>query len=268
VEFWNTSVASYLALDLGALHPSTRDYPNFKLGKQFNLPNDEKWVVRIFVTDETSPQWWNWSEKFVSESNSHPIFIRQYREPRKTYAPKTKGQPLKAVYKLTLTAAGTKYIQGSTPALTFDNTGTGGTGAAGHAIVNQDGTIADLVLDNGGDGYNTAPTFTVAAPQAGGITATGTAAIQPATAVLVVEEAQPFPPDSEFFGLFLNVVRVYKTLPGPPLLTKSLGQRNLTPEKYRRLIRTDETNQEVAADYTFPGSPATKHRSSSHSRPS
>jgi hypothetical protein len=39
---------------------------------------------------------------------------------------------------------------------------------------------------------------------------------------------------------------------GSPLTTKTLGQSNLTPEKYRRLVRRVETDQPVGADYTFP----------------
>src|SRR5260370_37030759 len=34
--------------------------------------------------------------------------------------------------------------------------------------------------------------------------------------------------------------------------TQSIGQQNLIPAKYRRLIRTVETNQPVGADYAFP----------------
>jgi hypothetical protein len=222
IEFWNTSVSSYVPLDQGAPHPDTRDRAGFKLGKQFNLPNDEKFVVRVWVTDETSPTWWDWSEKFLAESASHPIFIRQSREPRNTYAPKTKSQPLKSVYKLSLTNAGTGYTPDTQPALAFS--GGAGSGAAGHAVVNKDGTIAELVLDSGGDNYTSAPTFTVAASPSGGTTATGTAYIQPTTAVLVAEEAQPFPADSEFFGLYLQVVRVYQTLPGPVLSEKEYDQ--------------------------------------------
>ncbi len=34
IEFWNTEIASYVALDIGAPHPNTRQYPNFTLGSQ------------------------------------------------------------------------------------------------------------------------------------------------------------------------------------------------------------------------------------------
>lgn len=39
---------------------------------------------------------------------------------------------------------------------------------------------------------------------------------------------------------------------GETFTTESIGQKNLIPEKYRRLIRTVETDQPVDIDYTFP----------------
>lgn len=53
-------------------------------------------------------------------------------------------------------------------------------------------------------------------------------------------------------ALFIGVERVYETLPGVPVITKTIGAANLIPEKYRRLVRDIETNQPVSADYVFP----------------
>lgn len=62
------------------------------------------------------------------------------------------------------------------------------------------------------------------------------------TAYLLREIASPktFPFAYRYFGL------------GETFTTQTLGQPNLTPEKYRRLVRTVETDQPVAADYQFP----------------
>lgn len=212
IEFWSSEPTAYQPLDLGAAHPNTRDFAGYKLGKQFNLPNDNRFVVRIWVTDATGPQWFDYAIRYLGESAAHPIFVRNYRKPRNTYTPRTKGQPLTSVYKLSLNDPGSGYIVGSFPALTFS--GGAGSGAAGHAVVNPDGTIAEFVLDSGGTGYTSSPTFTVEAPPSG-TTATGTAVIQPATALLTTEQADEYPDDSEFRGLYLNVTRVYETLPGP-----------------------------------------------------
>ena len=59
LEFWNTELASYIPLDVGAPHPVQRLYPGFRLGKQAPVQGDEKWVLRTWVSDETSPDWFN-----------------------------------------------------------------------------------------------------------------------------------------------------------------------------------------------------------------
>jgi uncharacterized membrane protein YgcG len=43
-----------------------------------------------------------------------------------------------------------------------------------------------------------------------------------------------------------------RALPGNPLTTKKIGTPNPIPERYRGLVRDQETNQSVSADYTFP----------------
>lgn len=223
VIYINTESTSYQAIDLGTPHENTRDYPGFTLGLQQAVPGNEKWIKRVYTTPETNPDWWNYELKFAAEANAFPTFIRQYREDKKTYTTKTKAQPLTSVYKLVLTLAGTGYTPGTFPAVTF--TGGAGSGASGHAIVNLDGTISDLVIDDGGTGYTSAPTATVDDPPIG-ITATGTAFIQPTSAILVAEHAELFPEDSEFFGLYFNVTRVYETMPGPTLTSTKLDEKD------------------------------------------
>ncbi len=246
VQYVNTEQTYYQPLDLGSPHPNTRDYPGFTLGIQQAVDGNEKWIKQIYVSPETNPDWFNYELKFAAEANAFPTFIRQYREDRKTYAPKTKLQPLTAVYKIVLTAEGSGYTPGTLPALTFS--GGGGTGAVGHAIVNPDGTLADLVLDDGGTGYTSAPTISVDAPPSG-TTATGTAYIQPTSAVLVAEHAEKFPQDSEFFGLCLNVTRVYDTLPGPTLTTTKLDEKDgvvVDVSTTRKLCMDIVTGEDIA----------------------
>ena len=122
LEFWNTEVASYVPLDIGAPHPNTRQYPGFRLGRQAPLQGDQKWILRTWVTDETSPDWFNYALKYSAEDNAYPIAIRTYRERRETYAPRTKGEPLGALYKLVLDddTKGSGYPVGVLPKLVFD----------------------------------------------------------------------------------------------------------------------------------------------------
>lgn len=222
IEFWNTELASYIPLDVGAPHPNSRQYPNFRLGNQRPVQGDEKWVIRTWVTDETSPDWFNYSLKFAGEDNAFPIFIRTYREPRETYTPRTKAQPLKTLYKLVLTETGSGYANGAFPSITFADSVVEPTSIAiAHAVVAPDGSITEAVLDFGGEGYEADLEFTVASP-INGSPAQGIAYVQPQPAILINEQTILFPEDSPFYAKYLQVVRVYETLPGPTFTTTKI----------------------------------------------
>src|SRR6185503_11050591 len=208
LEFWNTELASYIPLDVGAPHPVQRLYPGFRLGKQAPVQGDEKWVLRTWVSDETSPDWFNWALKYSGEDNSFPIFIRTYREPRATYTPRTKGTPLGTLYKTVMTNVGSGYANGAYPTVEFDIPTVEATEVAiGHGVVSADGSITEVVLDFGGEGYAQDVEFRVF-PPINGDRATGVAYVQPQIAILVREEASLYPPDSEFYAQYLQVTRV------------------------------------------------------------
>src|SRR6266446_948439 len=139
IEFWNTEVASYEALDIGSPHPNTRQYPGFTLGLQNPVANDEKWIRRVWVSPETNPDWFNYQVKYSAEAVNFPIFIRTYREPKVSYTPRAKGSVLGTVYKLVVGNAGLGYSPGTFPSLTFaPPLITPIRAASGHAVVNQD----------------------------------------------------------------------------------------------------------------------------------
>lgn len=58
------------------------------------------------------------------------------------------------VYSATVTAIGAGYTSAT---VTFNNAGTGGTGAAGYAVIAPDESISGVVITNGGNGYIVAP---------------------------------------------------------------------------------------------------------------
>lgn len=235
IEYKTTETASANPIEAGTPHPNQREFAGFKFGKQVVSPQDPYFTVLFWVKDQTESQTYDYAIKFVSESKAHPNFIRSDREPRLNWLSsysRTRGTALQKVYGLTVTLAGSGYTVGSTPALTFS--GGAGSGAAGHGVVAPDGTISEFISTNGGSGYTSAPTFTVAAPPSG-VTATGTAAIQPTGAVLVAEEALEYPKESEFFGLYFNVVRAYQTLPGPIIAYQDYNKQYGAP-----LIKTKQ----------------------------
>jgi hypothetical protein len=60
------------------------------------------------------------------------------------------------------------------PTVTFDNTGTGGSGATGTAIIDANGAVTDVVITNPGSGYTSTPTFTLTGGGGSGASVTGT----------------------------------------------------------------------------------------------
>lgn len=82
------------------------------------------------------------------------------------------------------------------------------------------------------------------------VVATGTeAGSQTETGGIVTKTK--YEPFAENPALLRKTVETWNAA-GAPYLTRQLGQDNLTPEKYRRLVRHTITNQPVDKDYTFP----------------
>lgn len=82
IEFVTSELANKKPLAPGTAHENTREFAGYKLGIQKVNPADHNWFMRLWVTNETSPDAWNYAIKYVSESVAHPIYIRSYREPK------------------------------------------------------------------------------------------------------------------------------------------------------------------------------------------
>lgn len=184
--------------------------------------NNEVLHRRVWATTRGAQEAYNAAIQYAAASVSHPVYIRRSVEPRSTYAPGTMGAALTAIIKITVTNGGSGYP--NTPgAVTASFSGGGGTGAAATVEV-QSGVIVAVLITNGGSGYTSAPS--VAFSAATGSSGAATTAIQPTTALLV--DAESVPAEGELASLFLQVTRVYRTLPGPIITSHLLDAETQT----------------------------------------
>lgn len=241
VELHSADVASHSTPHPGTPHPDTQKYSGFVFVAE--QPTDsEHWVRRVWARDRDAQEAYNAARvQYLAESVAHPIYLRQYVE-RRPYSPLPRNAPLTGVIFLSVTEGGTGYTH--PPTVTILGAGSG---ASGEAIVFR-GEVVGIILTAEGTGYTSAPSVTLSG--GGGTGAAATAYIQDQDAVLVAEEESRI--DGPLDGLYVQVARTYKTLPGPDLLTRSIGQDNLIPQKFRRLITTTVTETDVAPDEEMP----------------
>lgn len=179
--------------------------------KQKAAEGDDEFLINYWGTEPVNQDTYNWVLKYLANSNSHPTFIRTYLERRDEYAPRTKGTAFTGVYRISMSTAGTGYT--SAPTVTIS--GGSGSGATAVAILNNDGGVERIELTAEGSGYTTAPTVSFSG--GGGSSAAATARIQGATCVLIEEEV--LEAKEPWDGLYVRVVRVYATYPGPEVIT-------------------------------------------------
>lgn len=202
-------------------------------------PIDWAHVKRLYASDRVNQDTYNASITYLEEANANPIFTRDYIVRRANYTPKTKGSALSGIVNAFVTAPGSGYTKQTVSVSLSGGTGSGG---AITAIVSA-GFIQHLVITSEGN-YTVAPTITIN-DSGSGTGATGTAVVQPQTAILVKEDMIRMT-DQPLDGLYVLVRRVFKTLPGP-----TLTDYDQDP-KYVSLITT--TMREVANPVSAPSS--------------
>ncbi len=220
VQYKNTALPSYTVLQPLQPHPDLVNYAGFVFVAQVAVENDDSWVRQVFVNDRIAQDASNSSNGFSHESNNHPLFPRSYIVRRLGYAPRTKLLPLTGVVAIVVTAGGSGYVVA--PTISF--TGGAGSGATALAVVFR-GALVGIVITAEGSGWDSAtpPTVVITAHASGGTGATATASIQPKTALLVKEAANRMEGDP-LDSLFFRVERLYKTLPGVPLVGKEVNE--------------------------------------------
>lgn len=222
VELVDRHADGYQRLEPGFPHPDRSKYPNVVLADEKPVDGSENMVRRYWANDEQAPDTYNWTETFSSESADHPIWARRYMVRRDNAA-------MVAVYKtaftgvflIRVTNGGTGYT--IAPAVTL--TGGAGSGATAEAIIDEGlGTVAWVKIVTEGTGYTSAPTIGFVG--GGGGSGAVAVAVMQGAAKLVHQEVQQLPREDPRFSLWVAVLRVWETLPGPTLLGKYIDVEN------------------------------------------
>lgn len=220
--------AGYQPVTLGTPRPGQSTQ---LLAWQGDIQGDgmKKIVRRIYVTNRKAQDSYNEQIRYLNNDAACPIFIRTYIELRENYNTNKPipGTTLQKVIRITVTNGGTGYT--SAPAISFS--GGAGTGATATAEV-QSGIVVAIRMTDCGSGFTSVPT--VVFTGGGGASAAATAVISTG-AILIEERTQPAP--GELSGLYLQVVRIYQTFPGPWLVSYvKEPETGLTIRQRRRIV--------------------------------
>lgn len=220
-------------------------FPDLYFLRETRNPTSYPTGFRIWATDRTAEDTYNSAVEYVAEATDFPAFSRVYTLRRDSYEANNvliPGSPLKSLIAIKVTEVGGNY--------TFANVRVDPPNdATAEPIIDQDGKINSIVVTNVGHDFDDPPAIRIDGDGGG---AKAVAILQPKSAILVSQKKSELNEDNPLRNEYVVVTRVYETLPGPKLTTKRIGQDNLIPAKYRRLVRNVETNQTVPADYTFP----------------
>lgn len=171
----------------------------------------ERLVIWLWSTDYPAQSSTNAAISYSGESIVCPIYARDSiirRDVYQTTPTVAVGSALTALIGVTITAGGTGYT-----------TATGTVGTATVDFVCSGGAIIAGIVTKEGASITSGAAITITGNGTG---ATATAVIQPAGAVLVHQEKRELPIDSNLSHEFVQVIRVYETLPGPSLSTQIL----------------------------------------------
>lgn len=220
-------------------------FPNLYFLRETRNASAYPFGIRLWATDRQAEDTYNAAVEYISEAVDFPAFARVYTVRRDSWEASNTlpvRSALKSLIAINVVEAGGDY---TTANVRIDPEND----AKAEPIIDEEGRINSIVITNSGHDFDEPPTVTIDGDGGG---AKAVAIIQPASAVLVSQKKSEFTEDNPLRNEYVQITRVYETLPGPPLVTKRIGQDNLTPTKYRRLVRNIETDQVVDSEYTFP----------------
>lgn len=172
---------------------------------QSDFGSSDLWTIWIFASKQLAQSAYDAKIDYPGDDTSFPRFTRLQTVKRQDYEASPTvayGSNLTALLSVAITAPGTGYTQA---------TGTVGNAAAQAVCYN--GAIIDWIVTVEGSGITNGAALTITGDGTG---ATATARVQP-TAKLSSQEKQEFPQDSPWNLDWIQVARVYETLPGPYL---------------------------------------------------
>jgi hypothetical protein len=249
VETPTISPENYRPLPYGTPHPTFTNTGLVLVWQgSVKAANNQVKIVRVYSNNRGPENWYNYAFHYGGDLATVPIFIRSYIVLRTDFAPATRGQPFKGIYKLVVTAQGSGYTPGDPPP-TVAITGGGGSGATANAIMDETQTkVIGFELTAEGDNYT--GNAAIACTGGTGTGVAGTAYIQPTTALLVKEETVKLDTeDKQLASLFIKVHRIYETLPGAILIWDSYhDERGAVERTSQPILRV---GNEVAA-FTRP----------------
>ena len=89
----DSRLPGYKPLEYGTPHPDQTRFAGAKLVYQEPLDGSDQFVRRIYATDRSDQDAYNYAIKYSAGSPGHPIYIRSYVEPRESYVPLPDGSP-------------------------------------------------------------------------------------------------------------------------------------------------------------------------------
>lgn len=236
VEVVDRYTPGYQRFAPGEPHPDRSKYPNTLLADEKPVEGDDNLVHRYWATDPTNQDAYNFGLTYSSEAVACPIWARRYVVRRDLYAPVATGTAFTGVFLVRVDDGGSGYV--SPPAVTF----TGGSGAGATAVCFiSAGAVKWVRITAEGTGYTGTPAVAFVGGNGSGATAT---ALMQGAAKLVHQELQELPQDDPRRSLWVGVLRVWETLPGPQLVGEYWD--------FTRGVKVTVYNQVVVAGTSAP----------------
>ncbi len=188
-------------------------FPNLYFVQETQVSNSDQLILWRWITDPSAEDTYNAEISYALESVTSPTYARTYTIRRDVYdnlTPIAQGTPLTGLMGVKIVDGGQDYTYA---------TGTIDTDATVEFVIGPDGTIISGIVTSEGSNVTSGGQITITGD---GAAAESTAIIQPVTAVLIGQHKAEFPDDNPIQDEYVQVTRIYQTLPGPTIHSTQL----------------------------------------------